>query len=194
MWHLFSFNSNLHSHICTSTHFICLFQVTGEPREEGDAACRQRVPPGRDEAIWPFECVQIWRKGKSCTLQRSFKEMDIYLSFSSLFPLCQQGVPHSLVLVSSAVARHTVSMAVVFLLMRVVLKPCGSPFPCAYFWDLFCFCYFPCFFFIPCWILTWVSRSAHLWDALGDMVGKAHFFWHPACLVVVFSMTLNLRS
>lgn len=32
-------------------------------------------------------------------------------------------------LLPSAVARHTVNMADVFLLKRVVLKLCGSPFP-----------------------------------------------------------------
>lgn len=60
-------------------------------------------------------------------------------------------------------------------------------------WDLFCCGCFHCFIFIACWIFMWVNRIAHLWDPLGDMVERVHF-WYPVCLVVVFSMTLALRD
>lgn len=64
-------------------------------------------------------------------------------------------------LLPSAVARYIVYMADVFLLKRVVLKVCGSPFAlltCGTFSAVVVFT----FIFIAYWILMWVSRIAHL--------------------------------
>lgn len=49
-----------------------------------------------------------------------------YLIYT-FFPLWS--FPQALVLLPSTVARHIVNLADVFLLKRVVLKLCGSPFP-----------------------------------------------------------------
>lgn len=64
----------------------------------------------------------------------------------SLFPFFQQKSSYPLVLASSAVARHTVNMVGELLLMRVVLKPCGSPFPLLIFGIYSAFVILPVYF------------------------------------------------
>lgn len=72
----------------------------------------------------------------------------IYFSLISLFPFSSRESSHPFVLVSSAVARHIVNMAGAFLLMRVVLKPCGSPFPMPVLGIFSAFVIFPVYFCI----------------------------------------------
>lgn len=53
---------------------------------------------------------------------------------------------------------------VVFLVLRMILKLCASPFLVPTFGISFIFVLFP---FTSCWILVWISRSAHpemLWE------------------------------